>query len=38
MSWGGISHNRENYYVERRVVETPQDLSEIVRRLMAKVQ
>jgi hypothetical protein len=35
---GGSSHNREEYYVERRVVETPPDLAETVRSLMVKLQ
>jgi hypothetical protein len=31
---GEISHNREEEYDERRVVETPPDLVEIVRSFM----
>ena len=34
---GEISHNREEEYNERRVVETPPDLDEIVRILMAEL-
>jgi hypothetical protein len=36
--WGGNSHNIEEYYVERSVVETPPDLGKIVRSLMEKLQ
>jgi hypothetical protein len=35
---GEISHNREEDYVERRVVETPPDLAETVRSLMEELQ
>jgi hypothetical protein len=34
---GGISHYREEEYDERRVVETPPNLAEIVRSLMAEL-
>jgi hypothetical protein len=35
---GGRSHNIEEYFVERSVVETPPDLAEIVRSLMEELQ
>jgi hypothetical protein len=35
---GEISHNREEESDERRAVETPPDLAEIVRSLMAELQ
>jgi hypothetical protein len=35
---GEISHNREEDFVERRVVETPPDLAETVRSLMEELQ
>jgi len=36
--FGEISHNREEYYDERRVVETPPYLDKIVRSLMEELQ
>jgi hypothetical protein len=33
-----ISHNKEEYYDERRVVENPPNLAETVRILMAELQ
>jgi hypothetical protein len=36
--FGERFHNREVYYVERRVVETPPDLAETVRTLMVELQ
>jgi hypothetical protein len=36
--WGGISHNREEYFVERRLVETPPDLAETIKILMVELQ
>jgi hypothetical protein len=35
---GENSHNREEEYDERRVVETPQDLVETTRRLMVELE
>jgi len=36
--WGGSSHNREEDYVERRVVETPPYFAKNVRSLMEELQ
>jgi hypothetical protein len=35
---GESSHNREEEYDERRAMETPPDLAETVRSLMAELQ
>jgi hypothetical protein len=35
---GDVSQNRDEEYDERRVVETPLNLAETVRNLMAKLQ